>query len=120
MRVSVKIGSGPSDFIATLKKFAADEHLVFQEVTFSRQGRKVYSGSIHLNEGTFFQAQNSHDPTKFELFAYSHEAKEVWEPIWNKLINEITRGFGEKNTERGTSFQWTTDDPDESRDRPGR
>jgi hypothetical protein len=37
---------------------------------------------------------NFRDAKSFQLIAYSHVSKEVWRPIWNRLIEEVTATVG--------------------------
>jgi hypothetical protein len=49
---------------------------------------------LERDQQTFFFMSNFRDAKSFQLTAYSHVSKDVWQPIWNRLIEELTAKVG--------------------------
>lgn len=83
-----------------LREFAEAENLRVQEGNFTKRGRPVINMVLQVNEKTFFHVDDFRDNGLFDLNVYSHEKKEVWEPIWLRLTKKLREVFGAKNIKK--------------------
>src|ERR1043166_6221857 len=79
-------------------RFAESRHFEIKAGDYSKAGRPVLNRIIEINKETFFKYGNFRNEGIVELVAYSHEAKEVWNPLWDELISAISAAFGDNVT----------------------
>jgi hypothetical protein len=77
-----------------LREFGRLERLTISEDNILKQGRNVAQIKLERDRQTFFYMDNFRDAKRFELMAYSHVSKGVWQPIWNRLIEKLTATVG--------------------------
>jgi hypothetical protein len=80
--------------MATLREIGKFERLAISEGRFPKQGRDVMQIKLERDPQTFFYMDNFSDANSFELTAYSHVSKDVWHPIWKRLIEKLTEKVG--------------------------
>jgi hypothetical protein len=82
--------------LGALREFGGLERLSIAEDKIPRQGRDVVQIKLERGSETFFYMDNFHDPRSFQLTAYSHSPKDVWQPVWNRLIEKVTSTVGKQ------------------------
>ena len=94
--VNIAIGNQTEidQVLEALREFGKLERLTISEDKIFKQGRDVAQIKLERDQQTFFYMDNFHDAKCFQLIAYSHVSKGVWQPIWNRLIEKVTATVG--------------------------
>jgi len=94
--VNIAVGNQTeiNQLLAALREIGRLERLAVSEGTFPKQGRDVVQIKLERDQQTFFFMSNFRDAKSFQLTAYSHVSKDVWQPIWNRLIEKLTAKVG--------------------------
>jgi hypothetical protein len=94
--VNIAVGNQTeiNQVLGALREFGRSERLTISEDTMVKQGRDVAKIKLERDQQTFFYMDNFRDAKSFQLIAYSHVSKGVWQPIWNRLIATLTAAVG--------------------------
>jgi hypothetical protein len=94
--VNITIGNQTEidQVLAALRDFGSLERLTVSEDNIPKQGRDVVQIKLERDPQTVFYMDNFHDARSFQLMAYSHVSKGVWQPIWNRLIEKLATTVG--------------------------
>ena len=91
------IVKGPKDdaqLEQVLREFCAAEHLELARKSRSVGGRQILDFSTTAVEKTYFSATNEPAPGSFDIYVFSRAPREVWQPLWNRLIQRIRQQVG--------------------------
>jgi hypothetical protein len=80
--------------LAELRDLGRTERLTLSEGRFPKQGRDVVQIKLERDLQTFFYLDNFRDAKRLQLTAYSHAPKNVWHPIWSRLVEKLTATVG--------------------------
>jgi hypothetical protein len=94
--VSVPTPDDEHMLVQLLDEFCAVERLKLLQGRRIVNGRAVLDLILQLDQNTFFIATTFAAPGWFELHALSHAPAAVWEPIWHRLITQVTTLVGSK------------------------
>lgn len=94
--VNIAIGNQTEidQVLGALREFGRMERLTISEDKILKQGRDVAQIKLERDQQTFFYMSNFGDANSFQLIAYSHVSKEVWRPLWNRLIEKVAATVG--------------------------
>jgi hypothetical protein len=94
--VNIAIGNQTEidQVLGALREFGKLERLTISEDKIFKQGRDVAQIKLERDQQTFFYMDNFRDAKSFQLIAYSHVSKGVWQPIWIRLIEKVTATAG--------------------------
>ena len=94
--VNIAIGNQTEidQVLGALREFGRMERLTISEDKILKQGRDVAQIKLERDQQTFFYMSNLGDANSFQLIAYSHVSKEVWRPLWNRLIEKVAATVG--------------------------
>jgi hypothetical protein len=96
--ISVSVSdSQASRVVAALRTFAATENLTIQEGQFPRAGRPVVQVTLRQGDRIIFHISNFSSQGVFRLTVYSHGGREVWAPIWTRLLSRLSDVVGSTN-----------------------
>src|ERR1700733_11512977 len=99
VRISVSAAQ-TNQLVDVLKAIADDEHLAVATADFPKNGRVVTNMTLRVNDQTFFHVDNFNDAAQFDLNVYSHEKRQVWQPIWLRITSKLKAIFGSHIVER--------------------
>jgi hypothetical protein len=94
VKIAVENQTEIDQVLAALREIGRSERLAILEGQFPKQGRDVVQVKLERDQQTFFYMSNFRDAKSFRLTAYSHVSKDVWQPIWNRLIEKLSSTMG--------------------------